>query len=166
MSSAVPPKPGTLVVQPHGGAIHYGNPGNKGGSGVPPSAIRLHLRGGFYERVGILERMADGEVMQKMRVGLTSVLPYVVCANCGEAQIAAKDPKDAAFVEIEVMVSASPKDRREAMDLMAKYGLGALREISVENVRERVAGTLDVIRENVAPELYERMLPQLRAQWA
>lgn len=104
--------------------------------------------------------------MQRSQIRLLDVLPYVVCANCGESELKAKEDETAGLVEIDAMVSASPKDRLAALDLAAKYGLGTLREISIENVRERVQGTLEVIRQHCPPELVRQMLPALRAQWA
>lgn len=143
-------------------------PGGTGapGTGRPPSQIRERLRGSLSDRIPLLEAIADGKVIQKTRVGIVDLLPHVVCANCGEAQIRPADPEEAAFVEIDALVSASPRDRIMALDLQAKYGLGQLKEISIENVRERVAATMAVIRQHVAPELYQQMLPQIRAQWA
>lgn len=35
----------TTVIQPHGGALQVGNPGNVGGTGRPPNAIRESMRG-------------------------------------------------------------------------------------------------------------------------
>ena len=78
----------------------------------------------------------------------------------------AAKPEQARYVELEVDASATPKDRLAALDLMAKYGLGALKEISVENVRERVQRTLGVIRAHCPPETVEKMLPELRSAWA
>lgn len=48
-----------LVPQPHGGALQRGNPGNRGGTGRPPSAIREQMRGSFEERIAVLEEIAD-----------------------------------------------------------------------------------------------------------
>jgi hypothetical protein len=48
-----------MVPQPHGGALKVGNPGNRGGTGRPPSEIRQRLRGAFEDRIPILEDIAD-----------------------------------------------------------------------------------------------------------
>lgn len=49
-----------LVEQAHGGAIlQGGNPGNKGGPGRPPSALRERMRGSLEERLKVLEEIAD-----------------------------------------------------------------------------------------------------------
>lgn len=55
------PKPGSLVVPPHGrGAIKHGSqPGGPPGPGRPPSAIRHIAREAFADRIPILTRIAD-----------------------------------------------------------------------------------------------------------
>ena len=51
-----------MQPQSHGGALlSGGQPGNRGGSGAPPSAIRLRCRESFLSRVAIAERIADDE---------------------------------------------------------------------------------------------------------
>jgi hypothetical protein len=49
--------------QPNGrGALNAGGtPGNRGGTGRPPSIIRERLRGSFEQRVKILESIADDD---------------------------------------------------------------------------------------------------------
>lgn len=57
-----------MVPQPHGGALLPGGvPGNAGGTGAPPSALRLTLRKSFSDRVKILEQIADGTLGEKVR---------------------------------------------------------------------------------------------------
>jgi hypothetical protein len=50
-----------LIPQPNGkGALLAGGkPGNKGGTGRPPSAIRAQMRGSLAERISIAEAIAD-----------------------------------------------------------------------------------------------------------
>jgi len=49
-----------LVPQAHGGAVwSRGVPGNGGGPGRPPSALRERLRGSLDQRIRILEEIAD-----------------------------------------------------------------------------------------------------------
>lgn len=143
-----------------------GQPGNAGGTGRPPSAIREHLRGSFSERVGVIEQIADGHPIQRARIPLIAVLPYIVCPNCGESGVEPKEPAAALLVEFDALVSASPKDRLAALDLQAKYGLGALKEVSVENVRERVGQTLDVIRATLGQDEATKLVNALRPVWA
>lgn len=52
---------GGLVKQPHGGAIRRGNPGNKGGPGIAPNALRRALRGSLARRIPTLRDIADGK---------------------------------------------------------------------------------------------------------
>ena len=44
-----------------GGILRVGNPGNKGGTGRTPSALRAQLRGSLADRIGIIEAVADSE---------------------------------------------------------------------------------------------------------
>ena len=67
----------TTVEQPHGGALKSGGtPGNAGGLGRPPSAIRTYCRGSFEQRIPILEAIADGviEAGPKERIRAIDVL--------------------------------------------------------------------------------------------
>jgi hypothetical protein len=88
-----------LVPQPHGGALL---PGAGGGAangslgGRPPSAIREHCRGAFADRVPILEAIADGKPLKMVKV--------------------------TAEKRLEMEVSASVKERVQAIDVLAKYG--------------------------------------------
>ena len=50
-ASAVP-----LVPQPHGGALQVGNPGNAGGTGRPPNALRAAMRGNLDEVIPDLHK--------------------------------------------------------------------------------------------------------------
>jgi len=48
------------VPQAHGGALNSGGtPGNAGGTGRPPSAVRAASRASYYDRIPILEQIAD-----------------------------------------------------------------------------------------------------------
>lgn len=49
-----------LRAQPHGGALlPGGQPGNRGGSGRPPSAVRLRCLDSFEARITVAEEIAD-----------------------------------------------------------------------------------------------------------
>lgn len=84
--------------------------------------------------MNFLTSVVDGTPLVKARWDLTDVLPHCVCANCGEAQLVQAD--DTRTVEVEVLVSASVKDRISAMDMQAKYGLGTSNEERVTDERE------------------------------
>lgn len=154
------------VPQAHGGALNTGGtPGNAGGSGRPSSELRERLRGTFAERVAVIEEIADGKPTQHAKFPLVALLPYVACPNCGELGLVPKDAKDV-LQEIDITVSASPKDRLSALDLAGKYGLGTLKEVSVENVRERMRKTLAVLSKHVSEAQYAALVTEIRPLWA
>ena len=127
-----------LVPQPHGGSIYAGGiPGN--GGGRPPSALREQLRGSFAQRVAIIEGIADGEAMQTVEVP-------------GKERVVMK-------------ISASPADRLRALDLLAKYGLGAAHALTVEEVRDRLRLTLAAIQERLPPNAAASLIGALREVW-
>lgn len=57
-------------------------------------------------------------------------------------------------------------DRLKAIDLLAKYGLGTTKEISVESVRERVQKTVDVLRARIPADQLPPILAELKEVWA
>lgn len=155
------------VPQPHGGALVPGAGGGaQPGAGRPPSVIRDGLRGSYAERVRFLDDVVDGTVMQRAEIPLIAVLPHVVCPNCGEH---GQQPKDGIAslltVSFEAKVSASVKDRIAALEQLAKYGLGQLKEVSVENVRTRVSETLRIIGQHCSPEQAETLYQAIEPVW-
>ena len=60
----------------------------------------------------------------------------------------------------------SPADRLKAIDLMAKYGLGAIRELTTEHVRERLVKQIAIIRQELPPEVAEPLLTRLGEVWS
>jgi len=60
---------------------------------------------------------------------------------------------------------APAADRLRAMDLQARYGLGTLSEISVDNVRDRLGRTLAIIRDTLGEEDAERLITLLQPVW-
>lgn len=128
-----------MRVPAHGrGALRVGGT-NKGGPGRPPSAIRELCRGAFAERIPILAKIADGEAVAKMKID---------------------------GVETQTLISADVGDRIKAIDQLAKYGLGAMKEVSVENVRDRVGQTLDVIYARCSAKQAAAIVAELRPIWA
>lgn len=137
-----------LIPQPHGGALQPGaGGGTQPGAGRPPSVIRERLRGTFSERIAIIEEIADGKPVQHAQLPLAAIIPHVICANCGESQIAAKEPKDLLLLTFDVQMSASPRDRLAAIDMTAKYGLGEKNEVTLVHpeVQERLARQAQII---------------------
>lgn len=125
--------PGALVVQPHGGALKTGgNPGNRGGSGRTPSALRDRLRNSMAERIPVIEQIADGEAIVRTEIRVIDVMRHVLCPKCGgPLELITKDPLEAMGLTILGRTSASPRDRISAIDLAGKYGLGTKDEITV-----------------------------------
>lgn len=62
--------------------------------------------------------------------------------------------------------SSDPSVVRSAAEAFLKYGVGTRREIAVEDVRKRVAETLEIIRRHVPPDVVQSMLPELKSTWA
>jgi hypothetical protein len=60
----------------------------------------------------------------------------------------------------------APQDRIRAIDVMGKYGIGALRELSVDQVRERLRETIGVIQELLPKDVAMRVLSRLRETWS
>jgi hypothetical protein len=59
----------------------------------------------------------------------------------------------------------SPADRLRALDLLGRYGLGTTRELSVEEVRERLTQTIVAVRAIVPARHVETLLATLRQVW-
>lgn len=167
VSEVVPTQPKVMVSPINGATCPVGGKrGNSGGkpgrSGRQPSVVRERLRGTFDERIAILAEIADGEPVVRSRVALASVLPHVTCPSCGGQLEPAESSR---AIEIEAVTSASPKDRVYALDVMAKYGLGTLKEVSAETVRAKVSETIELIRQQCPPELSARIYDAMRRIW-
>ena len=108
---------GALIPQPHGGALRNGGPA----PGATPSIIQAALRGDFYDRLPVLRSIADGEVVEKVRVRVAALAPLLQCGQCGEVHTL-RPATGRLWAEVEAVQSARPRDRVQAMELMAKYG--------------------------------------------
>lgn len=62
--------------------------------------------------------------------------------------------------------SFPPSERLRALDLLGRYGLGTTREMSVEDVKERLAETVSAVRRIVPPPHAEELLVTLRGVWS
>lgn|SRR5574341_1808029 len=60
---------------------------------------------------------------------------------------------------------AHAQDRIRAIDVLAKYGVGVVRELSVDDVRDRLRDTIIIIREALAPHQVPKVLAELREVW-
>lgn len=127
------------------------------------SQIRGGLRQRYDDRLSWLEGVMDGECVEKVQVKLLEVVPYLECPNCGEAGVGVTEANQ--MREVEVLRSASVKERTAVMEQWAKYGLGQLKEVSVEHVREKVAQTIAVVRRMAGPEVAEQMVRELAKVW-
>jgi hypothetical protein len=48
---------------------------------------------------------------------------------------------------------------------MARYGLGTTRDVSIEDVQERLAATIAAIRRLAPPPAAESLIDELRRTW-
>jgi len=103
-----------------GSLLTGGMPGNAGGTGRPPSAIREAMRKHLD-----LEVLDD--VMAKRKAG--------------------------------------DLDTLDVAEFLAKYGLGTMKEVTVENVRERLRLTLEVLRRELSAPLLRIIIPQIEGVW-
>jgi hypothetical protein len=155
-----------LIPQPRGGALlSGGKPGNKGGTGRPTNEIREMLRGFVSDHAVIIADIARGEPVHRTHVRITDLVEHVHCQKCGVPQLRPNDI-DAALTEIAVVVSASPRDRIAALEYASRYGVGTIKEVSIDSVRERMGRTLDLIRERVAPEQYASIVQAIGPVWS
>jgi hypothetical protein len=129
-----------LVRYPNanGGALQVGNPGNVGGTGRPRSVIRDRAAQ-LYDEAGMefLGKVVKGE---KIDVDVTDMF--------------------GGLHEIERRPTI--KERTDATSLLARVGLGELKEATVEDVRMRLGRTLTVLRRRLAPEEIERAVKENR----
>lgn len=58
-----------------------------------------------------------------------------------------------------------PADRLRALDMLARYGLGTTREVSVEDVKDRLTATIAAVREVVPAPHAEQLIALLREVW-
>jgi hypothetical protein len=134
---------GELVPQPHGGALRYGGT-NKGGTGRPPSEVVERCRGSFYERIPILEEIADARVVLRAK-----------CEKCGH------EPKDEA-----TPVHVENRDRIRAIDRLGFYGSLTVGDIDAAAVRAKLDRTITLIGELLSPADAQQVLMGLRRVWA
>lgn len=90
-----------MFVPAHGGGrLHRGGvPGNQGGAGRPPSALRERLRGSIEERVEILEKILDDpETSTRDRISCAGLLLQYGLGSRFEVE-AAYSPTDELDVE-------------------------------------------------------------------
>lgn len=138
----------------------------KGTGGRPPSILRSGLTEVLERGIPEIEKIARGDLVHKTRVRVADLSGLLECANCGEASLVLSDPENHLYTTVESLESASPRDRLKAYEVAGTYGPGAVKQISMETVRDKVQETLNIIRAHVTPEVFETMKPELRAAWA
>ena len=75
------------------------------------------------------------------------------------------DERVATLEEIADSNAESTVDRIRAIDLLAKYGLGTLKEISSEQVQQRLRDTIDLIRRRLPEAEANALLTEMREVW-
>jgi hypothetical protein len=157
---------GALIPQKHGGALLAGGKvGHKGAGGRPSNEVRERFLGVVSDLGPDLAReVAMGRPVQNIRLRVASLLPHIKCNVCGAAEIKLAKPDDL-DLEITVETTASVRDRLAAVDQAARYGLGALREVTVQNVRERLKGTLEKLQQHTSAEQFAAIVKEIRPIW-
>lgn len=148
-----------LVPQPHGGALLSGGvPGHAGGAGRPPSLVRARLSGSFAERIEVLEEIADGTPVETIEVPMGALLPHVSCPRCGDNLRSDKHARD---VTVTVRRSARPGDRTKALDVMARYSIGAVRGVSDAELDAFMKQCAEAVFEICGAEVFQRVSARL-----
>lgn len=62
-------------------------------------------------------------------------------------------------------VKYTAPDRMKAIDILAKYGLGTTKELTVEHVRDRLHQTLRAIHEVLPKEEAEKLIAHIEPIW-
>jgi hypothetical protein len=82
------------------------------------------------------------------------------CEHCGEVSTGPQSLDEIAKVVPEIT------DRLRAMDQLAKVGIGANKELTVEHVRDRLVTTLAILCEELPVDTYEHIKARLKPVWA
>lgn len=133
---------GTLVPQPHGGALRYGGT-NAGGSGRPPLVLRQDLR-----------QLLDKHGLKFVAGVLAGVVAFEAeCPKCGHRAKQREKPTTA--------------DRLRAVELLARYGLGTRDELTAisPEVRWRVQRTVHVVENELPVAIRATDSPEKAAEW-
>ena len=75
------------------------------------------------------------------------------------------DERVAVLEEIADNPDASDRDRIKAVDVLAKYGLGTVREVTVEDVREKLRTTLELLRQELDEDQADHLIGRLQTIW-
>lgn len=96
--------------------------------------------------------------------GEVDVRFFGTCRKCGDRQELPADDDSVKQIldEIGETVRASIDHRLKGADLTLKLSVPKVREVSTEEVKAKVEAMLNVLKEQLEPELYQRLLPELR----
>lgn len=122
----------------------------RGNGGAPSNVLRERLRGSFRERVPIVEQIADRIGWKRLRHR---------CEHCG------REPSDAADTEEIILEAPTITETLRALELMARYGLGTIRGMSEDDVRTRLASTIDAIEQELEAAVAQRVLRRIAESW-
>lgn len=149
------PARSVLVPQKHGGAIWRGGPANpSAGPGRPKDELRAKLLEiGREKAAPFLAGILEGNV---------SVTLVGTCEECGHEQ---KLDRASTAVLLD-KVESSIDSRIKAAEQALKYGLGTQKEVSVQNVRERMERTLELIQRVCEPETAKALIEAIRPVWS
>lgn len=135
-------------------------------NGPTVEQIRRDMRARWDTKAPQLEAIADGEPVQTVEYDAYKLAPFSKCSVCGCPMDAPKVDEILGLpIRIQVEVSATVKERLAAFDMLLRFGVGTLKEVSTESVRERVAATLAVIRTECPQDVAERIITALRPVW-
>lgn len=153
-SSSTPARPRRAPVpQPHGGALIPGaGGGRQPGAGRPRDELREQFR----------DVLSSGgvDLVRSVIQGNTTIKLTGKCEHCG------KESKGPTSLGDVLSILPTVENRLRAVDTAAKYGLGAMKEVSVENVRARMRETLAVIAKHVSIEQNAAIVAELKPVWA
>ena len=114
--------PGTLVKPAHGqGFLRRGNPGNKGGPGPGPQALRKALRGSLAHRLPVLRAIADGKGVNVRPTDQIAALNLMARYGIGtESQLTVVSPDVQGRLQatLQLVVSRPTWDSGELMDAL------------------------------------------------
>lgn len=135
--------------------IHQGPCANPvAGTGRPRDEVREKLLGIAQGKgIGFLSNLMDGKI------------DVALIGKCPQCQYVGDMPDADGIESIMDRVHASVDHRIKGNEQALKYGLGSLKEVSTEAVRERVQQTLDIIRQHVTPEQSLAIFAELRPIW-
>lgn len=60
---------------------------------------------------------------------------------------------------------ARPADRIRAVEVLLRYSLGADQGVPVEDVRRRLAATIQVVRQELPPNVADHLLARMETVW-